>query len=405
MAGHGYYSLGRVYMSSWIGHAGAYVPAGNNVIPMQQGVSVAAAKATCQNTPSCKAITYVTKSPNTGIWFKDTAAIDCGSAAASWTTDTLGPAVPGSACAGTQGTTNCPKNWWAAADTGGHCVQTCPLDSQTRTSSGRCKCGLGTPNENCIAGTKCVNNECVDAAPPAPREDGAWEIWANTGIFSPDVAGSPGSPMTGVTLDRAKQICRDLAGCVGFTFKTAAPGSVWFKSGPQGWSTSGAPGWTAYVFKGQHTPPPPPPGVNQYDLPGGLVAVPTGADLVQKCDAASQNIANDKQALDATAAASKEDWKALIGQAEGIQGAWHGALNELNALGKAIPLKTWEMNNKMQQYREQYLRLDALRKNEALLKQMVKDNKTVSSYATTTYYLWLCAAVAIAIAVTRALRK
>ncbi len=300
---------------------------------------------------------------------------------------------------------NCPKNWWAAADTGGRCVQTCPLDNQTRASSGRCKCGLSPPNANCIAGTRCANNECVAVTPPAPTEDGEWEIWANTGIFSPDVAGSPGSPMTGVTLDRAKQICRDLAGCVGFTFKTDTPGSVWFKSGPQGWSTSGSPGWTAYVFKGHHTPPPPPPTADQYDLPGGLVAVPTGGDLVRQCNASSQNISGEQQAISSASAASKKDWKALIGQAEGVQGTWHAALNELNELGQAIPLKTWELNNKMGEYREHYARLNALKKNTALLKQMVRDNKTVTTYANTTYYIWLSAAVLIGIAVLRAMRK
>ena len=46
-------------------------------------------------------------------------------------------------------------------DTNFECVQTCPLDTQTRNADGRCKCGLGTPNQDCVAGTTCVNNECV----------------------------------------------------------------------------------------------------------------------------------------------------------------------------------------------------------------------------------------------------
>ena len=56
----------------------------------------------------------------------------------------------------------CPKNWWSTeSQTKGLCVQTCPSDSQTRDANGRCKCGLGAPNQSCVAGTVCVNNVCI----------------------------------------------------------------------------------------------------------------------------------------------------------------------------------------------------------------------------------------------------
>jgi len=61
----------------------------------------------------------------------------------------------------------CPKNWWATeSQTKGLCVQTCPSDSQTRDADGRCKCGLGAPNQSCVAGTVCVNNVCIANAQP-----------------------------------------------------------------------------------------------------------------------------------------------------------------------------------------------------------------------------------------------
>jgi len=56
-------------------------------------------------------------------------------------------------------------SWW---DPGRGCIQTCPLDSQSRNANGRCICGKGGSNVSCYAGTNCVNNECVPgAAPPA----------------------------------------------------------------------------------------------------------------------------------------------------------------------------------------------------------------------------------------------
>ncbi len=142
---------------AWIGHAGAYVPAGNNVIPMQQGVSITAAKATCRNTPSCKAITYVTESPGNGIWFKDTAAIDCGSAAASWTTDTLGPAVPGSTCAEKKGTQG------LAAKVADDCNTPIPAGV-----SGWCTCSDGSKTGIVDCGHPVFN--CNEACAPASKK-------------------------------------------------------------------------------------------------------------------------------------------------------------------------------------------------------------------------------------------
>ena len=62
----------------------------------------------------------------------------------------------------------CPAGWWRTDGGTGSCVQTCPSDAQTRNADGRCKCKLGGDNESCIAGTHCVNNECVDGDPPPP---------------------------------------------------------------------------------------------------------------------------------------------------------------------------------------------------------------------------------------------
>ena len=59
----------------------------------------------------------------------------------------------------------CPNKWFRDQGTN-KCVQTCPLDTQTRNAAGQCKCGLGTPNESCIPGYNCINNVCV--GPKAP---------------------------------------------------------------------------------------------------------------------------------------------------------------------------------------------------------------------------------------------
>lgn len=71
----------------------------------------------------------------------------------------------------------CPAGWWRTDGGTGSCVQTCPSDAQTRNADGRCKCKLGGDNESCIAGTHCVNNECVDGDPPPPPPS----FWPLTG--------------------------------------------------------------------------------------------------------------------------------------------------------------------------------------------------------------------------------
>lgn len=47
----------------------------------------------------------------------------------------------------------------------GRCVQTCPLKTQMRHASGRCKCGLGGSNQLCYVGSTCKNNACEDKHP------------------------------------------------------------------------------------------------------------------------------------------------------------------------------------------------------------------------------------------------
>jgi hypothetical protein len=231
-----------------------------------------------------------------------------------------------------------------------------------------------------------------------------YAVWSNTGLATPDVEGAPGSPLTNTSVDKAKQICRDLPGCVGFQFNNQNPTAIWFKSGPQGWSTHSAPGWTTYVFQGKHTPPPAPPKMDKYGLPGGLVPVPDGQQLVQQCQTASQSMADEAE-MNSLKGTMANQWTQLMDEATTLQGNWHDALQELNTLGQAIPLKTWELNNKMHEYRKTYAHLGKMRNNAGLLKQMMEDSKAVQQHANTTYYIWLTVAVAVALAVTRALRK
>ena len=48
--------------------------------------------------------------------------------------------------------------WWSQDK---YCYQTCPLNTQTRDSKGRCYCNKGLPNENCHSQLVCQNDICV----------------------------------------------------------------------------------------------------------------------------------------------------------------------------------------------------------------------------------------------------
>jgi hypothetical protein len=144
--------------------------------------------------------------------------------------------------------------------------------------------------------------------------------------------------------------------------------------------------------------------MDKYGLPGGLVPVPDGQQLVQQCQTASQSMADEAE-MNSLKGTMANQWTQLMDEATTLQGNWHDALQELNTLGQAIPLKTWELNNKMHEYRKTYAHLGKMRNNAGLLKQMMEDSKAVQQHANTTYYIWLTVAVAVALAVTRALRK
>ena len=81
-----------------------------------------------------------------------------------WDGVTVATTTTGGSCAGSRPKPPCKSAGWFVGSNG-ICEQGCPLNTQGRDPrSGRCLCGKGKPDTNCLAGFNCIEGQCCSGS-------------------------------------------------------------------------------------------------------------------------------------------------------------------------------------------------------------------------------------------------